>query len=428
MKPLGPYVAARDLTGDRSAGTVRTLRATDRLTGMPVLLHVLPHVAPLPELPQDPALLRPSEGGLDGDVAYVVTELPPHALPAADPLLAARGALAGLAALHEAGQAHGGVDAAQLWSVDGRVALAGAGLPWGGEPSPAGDLRALRETLETLGGLPPALSGAPATATARELLTRLEAPVTLEGPAAAASRAAPVGDTPDGPATPLPVPNTLVIAAVPGLSPAAESGGDANGDGANRSGAEEAHRSETVPASGPVPVPDPAPGTLPASTRRRVGEPVRIAWNADGTRRVVKPGSEGALPPRARPRRPAWLVPALLLLALLVLAALLWAQRAASGAAATTTAARASVTASSPCCPVRFAVRGGEGIPVRLSVIRAPQGANLPAGRELGRAPGTVRFPRPGNYTLRVAAEGFTPGRVTVKAPSPEPVDINLAP
>ena len=40
-----------------------------------------------------------------------------------------------------------------------------------------------------------------------------------------------------------------------------------------------------------------------------------------------------------------------------------------------------------------------------------------------GRAPGTVRFPRPGSYTLRVAAEGFTPGRVTVTAPTYTAVD-----
>ncbi|MBB5235095.1 PEGA domain-containing protein [Deinococcus budaensis] len=425
MKPIGPYVAARDLTGDRPAGAVRTLRATDRLTGMPVLLHVLPHVAPLPELPQHPALLRPSEGGLDGDVAYVVTELPPHALPAADPLLAARGALAGLAALHEAGQTHGGVEAAQLWSVDGRVALAGAGLPWGGEPSAAGDLRDLRGTLEALGGLPPALRGAPEDASARDLLARLDAPgVTAEEQAEAAPAPA-LAD-----ATPLPTPGAApestvkVIVAAPGPDPGPDPG-DAARPAALDTVAPSPEEGRTGEATAASPAP-PAPVPLPDSTRRRIGEPVRIAWNADGTRRVVKPGREGALPPRARPRRPAWLWPALVLLGLLALAAALWAQRAAPGAAASEPGTLSA--AAETCCPVRFTVRGEPGIPVRLSVIQAPPGANLPAGRDLGRAPGTVQFPRPGTYTLRVAAEGFTPGRVTVTAPSAAPVTIDLAP
>lgn len=419
MKPIGPYVAARDLTGDRPAGAVRTLRATDRLTGMPVLLHVLPHVAPLPELPQHPALLRPSEGGLDGDVAYVVTELPPHALPAADPLPAARGALAGLAALHEAGQTHGGVGAAQLWSVDGRVALAGAGLPWDGEPSAAGDLRDLRATLDTLGGLPPALRGAPEGATARDLLARLDAP------------AAPAnGESKEAPATPLPTPGTgragpvqvIVAGPDPGeVSAASSAGPEVAGVPEAEVDLEESRPGDPAPS-----LTSTAPSPLPDSTRRRIGEPVRIAWNADGTRRVVKPGLEGALPPRARPRRPAWLWPALVLLALLALAALLWAQRAASGPVVSGSETRTA--AATACCPVRFTVRGEQGIPVRLSVIRAPQGANLPAGRDLGRAPGTVQFPRPGSYILRVAAEGFTPGRVTVTAPSTVPVTIDLAP
>ncbi|MDB5046079.1 MAG: hypothetical protein JWQ08_2129, partial [Deinococcus sp.] len=59
MKPIGPYVAARELPGRDLAGRsaaldgpeVRTFRATDRLTGMPVLVHVLPFAVPVPQVP-----------------------------------------------------------------------------------------------------------------------------------------------------------------------------------------------------------------------------------------------------------------------------------------------------------------------------------------------------------------------------------------
>lgn len=434
MKPIGPYVAARDLTGDQPAGTVRTLRATDRLTGMPVLLHVLAHVAALPDLPDHPALLRPSEGGLDGDLAYVVTELPPHALPAADPLLAARGALAGLAALHAAGQTHGGVNAAQLWSVDGRVALAGAGLPWGPEPTPAGDLRDLLGALETLGGVPPALRDAPAGASAHDLLARLDIPAAGPGLQGGASvvlgtsapqleRAAspPPGDAlaPHLPPPTAPPPDRVSLPA-------------------------EAHPpSDTKPSNTEPSIPGPfapgedkapedrasaaSPAPSPAQTRRRTGEPVRITWDADGTRRVVRPVQ--ALPPRSSSRRrvPGWLLAALVLLAVLGLVAALWARQAAPRSTPPETLSPASLSPSG-CCAVRFEVRGGPDVPVRLSVLRAPRTAALPPGREVGEAPGTVQLPRPGTYVLRVAAEGFTPGSVTVTAPSAEPVTVALAP
>ncbi|MFD1732530.1 hypothetical protein ACFSC4_17860 [Deinococcus malanensis] len=157
MKPIGPYVAARELSGNQQ--TVRTLRATDRLTGMPVLLHLLPGPVAVPDLPDHPALLPFTDHGMDGGQAYVVSELPLHAQPAADPLLAARGALQALDALHSAGLVHGGVAPAQLWSVDGEVMLAGAGLAWGArEASAQADLRDLAQTLDTLGGLPARLA------------------------------------------------------------------------------------------------------------------------------------------------------------------------------------------------------------------------------------------------------------------------------
>ncbi|WP_034408401.1 PEGA domain-containing protein [Deinococcus murrayi] len=387
MKPIGPYVAARDLGGDPTApASVRTLRATDRLTGMPVLLHVLPHAAPLPELPDSPALLRPAEGGVDGETVYVVTELPPHAHPARDPLLAARGGLEALAALHAAGLTHGGVSAAQLWSVDGQVALAGAGLPWGGDPTPAGDVRALLAALETLGELPASLRGAGEDATAADLLARLNAPaevppLRVPPPAEAAE--------PDAPPPP--------------PAPPAEA-------------AKEVGEGTAAPAPANTPLP-PRP-----TSRRRLSEDVRITWNPDGTRRVVKPGQEA----RRGSRRPAWLWPLLALLVLLALAAALWAWRSGGGGDATT-ATRTAAPAPA-CCPLTFAVQGEAPGPVRLSVVRAPAGAGLKAGAEVGTAPGEVTLPAPGEYVLRVAADGYAPAEVTVTAPSAVPVTIDLAP
>lgn len=122
---------------------------------MPVLLHLLPQALALPALPDHPALLPATDAGFDGDQAYVATELPPHAQPAGDPQLAARGALEALAALHGAGLVHGGVAPAQLWSMDGEVRLAGAGLPWRAQGgSPQADLSDLAAALDALGGLP----------------------------------------------------------------------------------------------------------------------------------------------------------------------------------------------------------------------------------------------------------------------------------
>ncbi|GBF04056.1 pre-peptidase domain-containing protein [Deinococcus aerius] len=440
MKPIGPYVAARDLTGDRPDGAVRTLRATDRLTGMPVLLHVLPHAAPLPKLPAHPALLSPSEGGIDGDTAYVVTELPPHALPVSDPLLAARGALAGLAALHEAGLTHGGVSPAQLWSVDGRVALAGAGLPWGEEATPARDLRDLGDTLRALGGIPPVLRDAPDGVTARDLLARLDAalppePARRPGPTSRppvtptepreASPPAPAQE--DATSVPVPVPpSTPVVLAAAPPGPVQVGAVEATGEASPSPApaevtAEPAPKEEQSPASPVNPTPSrTTSGRVPP--RRVTGEPVRIAWDADGTRHVVKPGP---VAPAARRRAPGWLLPLLALLLLLLVAGVWWARRSAP---TSTMAPTTAVAASGPCCEVRFAVRGVEGVAVRLSVLSAPRGAGVSRGQEVGQAPGVVRLPQPGDYTLRVTAEGYTPGTVSVTAPSNVPVQINLTP
>ncbi|MDL2344270.1 PEGA domain-containing protein, partial [Deinococcus sp. MIMF12] len=100
--------------------------------------------------------------------------------------------------------------------------------------------------------------------------------------------------------------------------------------------------------------------------------------------------------------------------------------RSGSGAdAATSTGAADSAPA---CCTLTFAVQGEAPGPVRLSVVRAPTGANLKAGHEVGTAPGAVTLPTPGEYVLRVAADGYAPAQVTVTAPSAVPVTVDLAP
>ncbi|MDV6375691.1 hypothetical protein [Deinococcus arenicola] len=181
MKPIGPYVAVQELSppapGVAAAESlVQTLRASDRLTGIPVLLHLLPRAQGLPEVPSSPHLLPVVDSGVDGGQAYLVTELPLQAHPARDPLLTARGALAALADLHDHGLAHGGVSAAQLWTLDSGVALAGAGLPWREDAGPAADLADLSLTLRELGALPDVLrllEDRPGSLSARQVLVRL---------------------------------------------------------------------------------------------------------------------------------------------------------------------------------------------------------------------------------------------------------------
>lgn len=484
VKSIGPYVAARELTGQRPLSAVRTLHATDRLTGMPVLLHVLPHPAPLPALPASPFLVPPSDGGISGETAYLLTELPPHARPAGDPLLAAHGGLGALAALHGAGMTHGGVSSAQLWEVDGQVVLVGAGLPWGGEASPTGDLRDLLVALEMLGGVPPALQGVALDGTsARELLGRLAAPPPrprLQQPApdvptahdgtpivlgGALSdtlwNAAAVPVQPPTPARPPSepslIPDTLmddssllvVTPAAPArrvAAPAAEEARPTPADPEPVRAAEptvpEPPVSQEAPQVIRAVVDDAAlpnevvsaaePETVrsaPTPARRLPRDPVRIVWNADGTRRVVKESAAGeglGAPPAPRrfgPARPLLPLLALLLVLLAGVGAVLaWRARPAPATSPIT------VTPAAKCCPVTFTVRGAGGVPVRLSVLSFPAGADLRRGQKVGRAPGVVRFPVAGSYTLRVSAQGYSSGTVTVQAPSSVPVQVALTP
>ncbi|MEF2278121.1 hypothetical protein V3W47_07395 [Deinococcus sp. YIM 134068] len=524
MKPIGPYVAARDLAGDPSGSGVRTLRATDRLTGMPVLLHVLGRAVAPPALPPSPALLPFTDSGVDGELVYLVTELPLHAQPAADPVLAAHGALTGLSALHEAGLTHGGVAPAQLWSVDGHVALAGAGLPWEGHRDGAGtprdDLRALAATLRELGGVPPALRDAPESLTARELLTRLSLPAAPEqagsstvhdGTQVVLGEAPPVEARPTdrkaasrrdrgdrgawrmpnvarasagtsarepevGPA-PVPPPEVAGPVSLPPSVPPAEAPrqkvirigveagpptveekareesaapvpvvppptlidmdlrADALADGGQVPSPERGETQVETPA-GLEPEPDSliaaavrnrpaerAPSTGGVTPRRVVDKTIRIGWEEDHSWRVVRTGQAQATPRRDAPR---WLWPAVALGALLLLTLLVWALLAARADRATLPTPQARVAGS--CCEVRFTVRGSPGSPVLLSVVSAPASAALPAGEEVGTAPGAVRLPAPGTYTLRVVADGYDPGTVTITAPTAQPIVIDLEP
>lgn len=72
------------------------------------------------------------------------------------------------------------------------------------------------------------------------------------------------------------------------------------------------------------------------------------------------------------------------------------------------------------CCTVPF--RLPEGAPSELSftltLLKAPQGIDLPAGYLLGSAPGTVKFPKTGEYELKASADGYDEQTLTVLAPN----------
>ncbi|GGO19821.1 hypothetical protein [Deinococcus humi] len=568
MKPIGPYVAVQALpppvTGAAAASSlIRTLRATDRLTGIPVLLHLLPHAQSLPELPVSPHLLPVVDSGMDGEQAYLVTELPLQAHPARDPLLTARGALAALSTLHGQGLSHGGISAAQLWNHDGGVALAGAGLLWRQDATPQADLSDLALALQDMGALPEVLRPLrdhPGSLSAREALVLLDgAPPSAETPQPASDGAteptpskppgleargsgvdpAGTGGGEDGSATP----HVRVVARyqrqeasgattmapssseeTSGTSMPEKPGGDVRrqeGDApptgprvspfsnapagqpetpqerrkrqnderreqamldsqaaARRKAArlkaqkEEEEReaaSAAEQAARGVPVPEPfqmgfvaapedgeaRPGNdpqarqierLPASLRRpaeaplqgtvqrlpggdagptrspsRNLTPIRIGWDEDDSWRVVRTA------PKARPAPPLlrWVPLALALIVLLVLA-LVWALGAARTSAITAgTASAVSGSKSSPGA-VTFTVRGAAGVTARLSVVSAPDGANLSADQNLGVVPGQIRFPVAGTYRLKVLARGYRPATLDLTVPRTQPVTIDL--
>lgn len=157
----GPSAWNRPESGAAATAVDRALplHGVDRLTGMPVLLHRLNAFLVPVSLPDSPFLLPVSEVDVWDAQPYAVTELPPAAVPADHPGMVAPGVLRALAALHAAGLVHGGLNAGQFWQVGREVRLAGAGLPWKPGATPADDMKALAQALDTLGARPAALRG-----------------------------------------------------------------------------------------------------------------------------------------------------------------------------------------------------------------------------------------------------------------------------
>lgn len=77
------------------------------------------------------------------------------------------------------------------------------------------------------------------------------------------------------------------------------------------------------------------------------------------------------------------------------------------------------------CCEVRYAVRGGE-VPVRLRVLEAPPLLTVDPQQAEGTAPGTMQLPGPGEYRIRVSADGYAPQTISVTVPRSLPVTIGL--
>lgn len=308
MKPYGSYVAARTLYD----GAVRTMRGMDRLTGMPVLIYTLPAPQEAPHL-LSRRLVPYSDQGWEQGTYFLVAELPLHAVPAGDPLLAARGALEALTELHAGGQVHGGLTPAQLWAVDSDVRLAGAGLPWGplssgfeapeGGKSPQADLYALGCTLEALGGVPDALRGLlspdpQARPSAREALALLNAPPAANEPAPGERLELPDEPPAAQAVTPPEEAPPVVVGEPPAPFPTIRMGFEEQAGGATSAPAPAAPLSaNTVPANSvpakTLPIrPVPAGGEPTAPNPRQA--PIRIGWEEDHSWRVVRAPEEEA--------------------------------------------------------------------------------------------------------------------------------------
>lgn len=462
MRAYGPYVAARILRD----GPVRTVRGVDRLTGIPVLLYLLPardDALSLPEL-DHPHLLPYSDAGRAEDAIYVTAALPLASEPARDPRQLARHALEALAWLHERGLVHGGLTPEQLWTLPDGVSVAGAGLPWqnlgdgydppeGGKTA-AGDLYTLARSLHALKMLPAALEPLahpdPARrGTARDALVRL--------------------DTPTAAATPVPVTGDLALTApalvatepapnVPsgsslqatGYAPARDDVANApahashtharNTEPADEPNAPQHPRSPSEPSAdgpilidaafdAPIPVAPPhtnerpqTPQDLRTFTHRAPAQEGAPDRPSDHTRapqssprqQPIRIGWEedhtwrvvktGPEPARPVPRRvfPWWAV--LIAVPILLIAAYM--------------ALRPGEDAAKPCCTVTFRVQGAGDPRASLILLKAPGGSNLRVGQELGVAPGEITFPnQAGVYEIRVQAKGYDPGVLSVKIP-----------
>lgn len=485
---LGPYLVRRDWSALAWPGRPVFLEASDHLTGLPALLQVLrevPQDFDPADVPASPALLPfsdylpPDLTGLSDIV--LVSELPLNAAAATNPLLAARGALTALHVLHAHGRAHGHLHPAQLWSVDGRVRLAGGGLyPLGQEWSLKRDLQDLARVLDALGGVPEPLQvlrDPPADFTAREALDRLNAaptpaaepgirlpppPVPLSVVPASAPEAAP-----EAAAATVPQPVAEALQAVPAApqqaaSPPAKQAASQAAERLRadaqrqRRLAELRARAVGAGAPGEVDVAEaeaaavPAPSETPQQRRQRehaarlAEEKSSEAWRAEHppeVRTVVAPEPEAAATEKRqiKPARFGWnsnegkwhavsdgeRVPATSRPAFPLW---LWPLLALLGVLLLVGLWRATHRApASACCDVRFNVLG-QGKSAQLSVQNAPAGAGWQPGRKLGNIPGVVHFPVAGNYRLNVTSPGFSPAALDVQVPAKRPLNVRLGP
>ncbi|WP_261664503.1 hypothetical protein [Deinococcus sp. Marseille-Q6407] len=77
------------------------------------------------------------------------------------------------------------------------------------------------------------------------------------------------------------------------------------------------------------------------------------------------------------------------------------------------------------CCAVSYTVHGAD-LPVHLQVLDTPPQLKMPPAQAESTAPGTMQLPGPGEYRVRVWADGYTPQTIAISVPRSEPVVINL--
>lgn len=385
MMRLGGYQLRHYLGGTELAPVWQAEAGDQR-----ALVFVLPaaHLSQAqPELSQwHSALLPLTESGVEevadeadtahGRAAYLIAPLPQGAEPLRDlrsgdlPIL-----LDALATLHEARAVHGGVRPELLWrGADGRPLLAGAGVPWQTradttttDSSPAQDVRHLAQALAAL-PLTGLATDWPFGSSASQLTT-------LQG-VQAGETAVTVRQRLNTPVAPADAPSAFDL-------PLAE-------------------EAEPLQESQPIHI-------QPVPVQTVQSQPVQIQFAAQPPH-----------PPKSeRLSRLPWV---LLVLALAgLLGGTTWATRFLQVPHAP--------AEEWPCCTVQFVLpsAGAKASAVRLRVLDGPPLLTLPP--ELRRGvplPETLNLPGPGQYRLRLSAEGYAPQTVTVTAPSPQPIEVRL--